>query len=578
MDNLQRHRVKFVVLGISIIYLGLIVRLSYLQLIKYPALSSKARTQHLFKVKLEPRRGDILDSRGQALALSIDMWSIYVHPHKLKDRVRAADLLSQALSLDKKICLQKLSGEAPFVWLKRKANKEEYESVKRLRLDGVGFIEEARRYYPQASLGANVLGFVGLDNQGLEGIEKRFNSLLAGFPGEYLAERDARGREISSYIFRMIKPVEGGAIYLTFDSVIQNIAEEKLSEAIRKARAKAGVAIVIDPGSGAILAMASSPTFDPNNFGQSPQPSYRNLAISLVFEPGSTFKSITAAAALETNAFKPEDRIYCENGAIRVANYIIHDHEPYGWLSFSQAIEKSSNIGLLKVGQKVGSVNFYNIIRAFGFGRETGLEVSGEEKGIVPGARSWKPINTATISFGQGIAVTPLQMVCAYAAIANGGVWNRPYLVKEVIGPEGVPYKKSFSAEGKRIISIETSFRLREILRRVVESGTGQAAKIEGIDIAGKTGTAQKISPGGGGGYQEGKYIASFLGFFPVDAPKVLIAVFIDEPKGVYYGGVVAAPCFKEMAKEIYAYLRLGEPLERIYMSSSLVPLNSITD
>ena len=576
MGDLQRRRVKVVVLGLSIIYLGLMSRLSYLQLIKYPALSSKARTQHFFKVRLEPRRGDILDSRGQALALSLDKCSIYVHPHKLKDKLKAADLLSKVLALDKETCLTKLSGEAPFVWLKRKADREEYESVKRLKLEGVGFIEEARRYYPQTSLGANVLGFVGLDNQGLEAIEKRFNSLLAGFPGEYLVERDARGREISSYIVRMIKPVEGGSIYLTIDSVIQNIAEEKLAETIRKARARAGVAIVMDPRSGAILAMASSPTFDPNNFGQFSQPSYRNLGTSLVFEPGSTFKSITAAAALETNTFKPEDRIYCENGAVRVANYIIHDHEPYGWLSFSQAIEKSSNIGLLKVGQKVGSDNLYNIIRAFGFGRETGLEISGEEKGIVPGLRSWKPINTATISFGQGIAVTPLQMVCAYAAIANGGVWNRPYLVKEVIGPEGIPLKKSFSAEGKRVISIETSFRLRDILRRVVEDGTGRGAKIEGIDIAGKTGTAQKISSGGG--YLAGKYVASFLGFFPVDTPRVLIAVFVDEPGGVYYGGVVAAPCFREMAKEIYAYLRLGEPLERIYMSSSLVPLSTITD
>lgn len=577
MGDLQRRRVKLVVLGLSLVYLGLMSRLSYLQLIKYPAISSKARTQHFFKVRLEPRRGDILDSRGHALALSLDKYSIYVHPHKLKDKVKAADLLCKVLALDKKTCLTKLNGEAPFVWLKRKADRGEYESIKRLRLEGVGAIEEARRYYPQGSLGANVLGFVGLDNQGLEGIEKRFNSLLAGFPGEYLVERDARGREISSYVSRMIKPVEGGSLYLTVDSIVQNIAEEKLAGAVEKARARAGVAIVMDPRSGAILAMASSPTFDPNKFNQFSQASYRNLGTSLVFEPGSTFKSITAAAALETNTFKPEDRIYCENGAVHVANYIIHDHEPYGWLSFSQAIEKSSNIGLLKVGQKVGSHNLYNIVRAFGFGRETGLEVAGEEKGIVPGLRSWKPINTATISFGQGIAVTPLQMVCAYAAIANGGVWNRPYLVKEVIGPEGVPYKKSFSVEGKRIVSIETSFRLRNILRKVVEDGTGQGAKIEGIDIAGKTGTAQKISSEGGG-YQEGKYVASFLGFFPVDTPKVLIGVFVDEPQGVYYGGVVAAPCFREMAKEIYAYLRLGEPLERIYMSSSLVPLSTITD
>jgi cell division protein FtsI/penicillin-binding protein 2 len=552
--------------GLSAIYFGLITRLFFLQLVRFPSLSSKANVQHFYKIELEPKRGDILDRNGGALALSIKRWSVYVHPYKVKDKGRLAVILADALHMDRKDCLTKLMSDAPFVWLKRKVEDSEYELVKKQKLEGIGFIEDARRYYPQKELCANVVGFVGMDNQGLEGIEKRFNSVLAGFPGEYRVERDAQGREITSQVVKLVKPIEGTSIYLTIDSVIQNILQDTLSKTVSERHAKGGVAIAIDPTTGEILAMASIPTFDPNHFTYYPQSSYRNLATSFVFEPGSTFKPITAAAALEEKIFKPDDRIYCENGALRVANYVIHDHNPHGMLSFSDAIQKSSNIGLLKIGQKVGKDTLYNYIKAFGFGEKTGLEVPGEEMGIVPPLRLWRPITLVTVSFGQGIAATPLQMVCAYSAIANGGIMNKPYLVKKVIGPEGVPYKKSFSEQGKRIISIETSFRLREILKKVVEDGTGGLARIDGIDIAGKTGTAQK--PGASGGYSD-NYVASFIGFFPAANPKIVIGIFIDEPKGMYYGGVVAAPCFRDMAKKIYNYLEIEEPQERIYYGMS---------
>lgn len=563
----ERRRVGVIVLGLSALYIILAARLTWLQLIEHPSLSSRARTQQVFKVKLEPRRGDILDNYGRAIAISVERWSVYAHPYKIKDKAATAVFLSCILHMDRKICLEKLHSDAPFVWIKRKIERYEYQSIKNKKVDGIGFVEEAKRYYPQGTLASNIVGFTGMDNQGLEGIEKRFDRLLAGFPGEYQVGRDARGVEISSYIFRSIKPIEGASIYLTIDSVIQNMAEESLAGAISKTRAKGGAVIALDPSSGEILGMASYPTFDPNNFSDYSQSSYRNQAVSFVFEPGSTFKTITAAAALEENIFKAADKIYCENGEIKVTNRVIHDHDPYGWLTFSEAVEKSSNIGLLKIGQKVGKERLYEYIRTFGFGDKLELEVPGEEKGIVPGLRSWKPITLATISFGQGIAVTPIQMLCAYSAIANGGILQKPYLVKQIIGPEGVPFKKSFESQGKRILSVETSFRMKEILRKAVENGTGRMAKIDGLDIAGKTGTAQKISPEGG---YDNKYIASFIGFFPLDNPKILIGVFIDEPQGLYYGGVVSAPCFRDMAKEIYSYLGLGQSKERIYMSSSL--------
>jgi cell division protein FtsI/penicillin-binding protein 2 len=565
----RRGRTGIVVLGITCIYIALIARLSFLQLIRFRSLSSKANTQHFFKVKLQPRRGDILDSRGRPIALSLRRRSVYAHPHKLGNKEAVASALSHILQMDKDACLEKFSSDAPFVWIKRRIEKNQYAAIRKLKADGIGFIEESRRFYPQGRLAANVIGFVGIDNEGLEGIEKRFDGILSGFPGEYQVKRDARGREISSSISRLIKPVEGASVYLTIDNVIQNIVEERLANAVHKTKAKGGTAIVLNPASGEILGMASYPSFDPNNFGSFSQNSYRNRAISFVFEPGSTFKIITAAAALEEKAFRPIDKIYCEDGALKVANYVIHDHKPHGWLTFSETVEKSSNIGLLKIGQKLGKETFYDYIRAFGFGEKTKLELPGEEKGIFPSLNSWKPITVATVSFGQGIAVTPLQMVCAYAAIANGGILNKPYLIKEVIGPEGVPFKKSFSDEEKRILSIETAFHLRKILEKVVVNGTGHLAKIDEINIAGKTGTAQKVSPAGG--YSRDKYIASFIGFLPVDEPKLLIGVFIDEPRGIHYGGVVAAPCFRDMAKEIFSYLRLGLPDERIYMTSSLM-------
>ncbi len=559
----RRARVGTIVFGLTLFYLILIGRLTFLQLIRYPSLSSKARNQHFFKVKLDPRRGDILDSRGRAIALSLERWSVYAHPYKLEDKAKAAVVLSSALHMDKETILEKLRSDAPFVWIKRQAEMDEYKSIKKQGLDGIGFIKGAKRYYPHGQLGANAIGFVGVDNEGLEGIENRFNNILVGFPGEYQAERDARGEEIFSYVFRLIKPVEGASIYLTIDNVIQNIAEESLAKAINKTKAKGGTAIVLDPNSGEILGMASYPTFDPNHFNSFPQNSYRNQAISFVFEPGSTFKTITAAAALEERLFKIQDKIYCEDGALKVANYIIHDHKPYSWLTFSETIEKSSNIGLLKIGQRVGRETFYEYIRTFGFGERLGVEMPGEEKGILPSLHTWKPITLATISFGQGIAVTPIQIVGAYAAIANGGIFNKPYIVKKIIGPEGVPFKKHFSTEGKRVISGETSSRLREILRKVVEGHSGRLVRIDGLDIAGKTGTAQKVSPEGG--YSKDKYIASFIGFMPVDEPKILIGVFVDEPQGIHYGSVVAGPCFRDMAKQIHNYLWLGRANERIY-------------
>lgn len=564
----SRIRARTVVLGLSSIYIVLLVRLATLQLIRYPSLSSKAKDQHFFKVVLEPRRGDILDRCGRPIALSIERRSAYAHPYKLKDKKKAAELLSSVLNMDKKEILQKFFDDSPFVWVKRKVERNEYIAIKNLNLDGIGFIEESKRYYPQGSLGANAVGFAGIDNRGLEGIEKRFDSLLSGFPGEYRAIRDARGKEISSCIFKLIKPVEGASLYLTIDNVIQNIVEESLFETVERKRARGGAAVVVDPRSGEILAMASYPTFDPNVFASYPKESYRNNATSLVYEPGSTFKAITASAALEEKLFKTTDTIYCENGEIKIASHIIHDHDPYGILTFSETVEKSSNIGLLKIGQKVGSKKLYGYIKDFGFGSRIGLDLYGEENGIIPPLRLWKPITLVTVSFGQGIATTPIQMVSAYSAIANGGILNRPYIVKKVIGPEGVSFRNSFSGEGKRIISVETSFRMREIMRKAVESGTGTRAKIKGLDIAGKTGTAQKVSPQGG--YCEDKYIASFIGFFPADSPEIIIGIFIDEPQGIYYGGSVAAPCFREAAEKIIGYRKISTPDEKIYMSWSL--------
>ncbi len=538
---------------------GLIVgRMVQLQVLKKEELYKLAARQHSSQIPLVPKRGTIYDRNGNELAVSIEVDSVYATPRRIADVEKTVQRLSAIIPGDPKELGRRLRSGKSFEWIERKITPKEAEALKTLGLPGIHFLRENKRFYPHSHLAAHVLGFVGLDSKGLEGIELQYDALLNGKPTVLKTERDARGRMIMIAGDPQERREEHYQnLFLTIDQQIQHIAETELNQSVQKWGAQGGMVIVMDPVTGKILALASHPFFNPNQFIEYRPRSWRNRALSDVFEPGSMFKAFLAAAVFEEKVVQPTDSFYCENGFYTIYDRTIRDHSRHGWLTFHQVIKVSSNIGAAKAAEKIGKERFYRYLCDFGFGEKTRIGLPGEAKGLVKHPRYWPPITLNTIAFGQGIAVTGIQMATAFSAIANGGVLMRPQIVERITDERGKVIQ-SFQPEAvRRVISAETSQKVMALLKAATEKGgTGEQAVPQGYEVAGKTGTAQKVD-GFSGGYSEDKFTSGFIGCAPADQPQIVVLVVIDEPRGSTYGGVVAAPVFRAIVEKVLPYLHV---------------------
>jgi cell division protein FtsI (penicillin-binding protein 3) len=550
--SLNWFKVRIIFLSCLLCFCFVLVlgRMFQLQVLKKEQLYKLAARQQHTQIPLVPKRGTIYDSRGNELAVSIEVDSVYADARKVTEVEKTARELAAILEIDRQELKQRLKNHRSFEWVQRKISPKEVEQIKELRLSGVSFLRENRRFYPNSQLAAHLVGFVGLDSKGLEGIEFQYDALLNGANQVWTTARDALGREIAMGKTSFEKEDHYRNVILTIDKPIQHITETELGRGVEKWGAKGGMAIAMDPWSGKILAMASFPTFNPNQFIQYRSKSWRNRALSDVFEPGSMFKAFLAAAALEEQVVRPSDSFFCENGSYKVYDRTIHDHSKHGYLTFQQIIKFSSNIGASKVGEKMGKERLYRYISAFGFGEKTRIGLPGEGKGIVHHPRYWSPVALDTISFGQGVSVTGVQLATALSAIANGGSLMKPYVVEKITNEKG-EVVQSFKPETiRKVISEETARKVRMLLKAATEKGgTGEGAVPAGYEVAGKTGTAQKVDSLMGG-YSDDRYVSGFMGFAPADAPKLVVLVIVDEPQGNGYGGVVAAPIFKTIMEK----------------------------
>lgn len=555
-----RKRVAVLFLFVAVIMFGLGCRLIYIQFFKSSWLTENAIDQRIRDIPVEAKRGIIFDRHGRELAVSASTESVYAIPAEIRNAEETAAKLAAILNLNEDKLAAKLKKRQAFTWIKRKIDSESALAIKRLNLSGIGLTQENRRYYPHENLASHVLGFTGIDSQGLDGVETTFDSYLKGRSGSIVVEYDARGREIPYASHRFIPPVEGHNIYLTIDTVIQQIVERDLDRVMKDTQAKAATIIVMKPNTGEILAMANRPDYNPNRFADFSPKLWRNIAVSNAYEPGSTFKVLTTTAALGEKIVRLDDRFF-DPGGIEVQGRTIHcwKHGGHGSQSFREVVENSCNTGFVTVGLKLGSEPFYKYLDAFGLGRPTNIDLPGEAKGIVINKNQVKPINIATMSMGQSIAVTPIQLLTAVSAVANDGLRTRPQIVREVRDKAGNVVRGFQPDIVERIVDTDTAKEIQNVLESVVSNGTGKNAYIEGYRIAGKTGTAQKV---GAGGYVPGKYVASFVGFAPADNPQVAMLVIIDEPVGIYYGGQIAAPVFGAAVKDILEYLKVAPRLD----------------
>ena len=558
-----RGRRILVACGLGIAFILVIVRLVNLQVLQAAELTVKADRQHQKNVTLEGARGTIYDRNSKVLAMNMEVPSVFGVPGSLGNPGLTARNLSPILHVKATEIEKKLKQEKHFVWLARKLEPEQGRRLERLSLDGVGVVMEVRRFYPKGPLLSHVLGFAGMDDRGLEGVELRYEQYLRGEKRTVVLQRDALGRAVFPKGLHEEGAAAGHSLTLTVDEVIQYIAEKELDEAVSRSNAKSGTIIVMNPKTGAVLAMAVSPRFDPNAVAALAPDRWRNRALTDTYEPGSTMKTVIAAAALEEKVMTPGSMIYGENGQLSIANTVIHDHEKSGWMTFAQMIQKSSNIGAAKVGMALGEWRVFDYLKEFGFGDKTGIDLPGETGGLLRGPRQWGKRSLASISMGQEIGVTPLQMVTAVSAIANGGVLMKPYVVSEVRNAKGQLVAQTMPQAKRRIISADTARTLTTLLEGVVTSGTGGKAAIPGYRVAGKTGTAQKVDPRTGA-YSSTLLVGSFLGYVPAEDPRLAMIVVIDEPRGEGWGGVVAAPVFRRVGEQVLNYLgvTVDEPVK----------------
>jgi len=556
-EKWTRVRIRLMWVLFVTIFVLVASRAFYLQVVKKDSLVKLAEKQHQRIVPLTPARGVIFDSNNAPLAVSIEMDSCYAEPRNMESLPQAAAKLAPLLALPKEQVEKKLNGNKNFVWLQRRMAPDLVARIKSLDLDGIGFVKEGKRFYPNSEVASHVVGFTGLDPEGLEGIELKYDSTILGSTGYLVTERDALGRDIDLKGAVVKSADKGHNVTLTLDKNIQYIAEKELTKAVETNGAKAGIALVMEPETGRVLAMANYPNFNPNTyFKYSPQ-ALRNRSISDSFEPGSTFKIFLVASALEEKVIRPTDGFNCENGSYSIGGRTIHDTHRYGSLSVAQILKYSSNIGAAKIGTRLGQERLYAALTNFGFGERSGIDLPGESGGNLRNKNQWFGVDLATISFGQGVSATALQIATAVSAVANGGLLMKPYLVEKISDDSGNALQVFAPVVKRRILSPETAKTVARMLEGVVvEGGTGVNAAVDGYRSAGKTGTAQKVDPLTRG-YSVNKRTASFVGFVPLEKPRLTILVVIDEPKTSSYGGVVAAPAFSAIAQQALCYLKV---------------------
>ena len=554
--NYKTFRAALIAGGFALWLTAVCVRAGYLQLYRGEWLSNKAVGQVEEKVTVYGKRGTIYDAQHQAMAVSIETPSVAAYPAVMENKPAAAARLAKALGLRTGAVKHKLTSGRRFVWLKRQATPKEAQAVRALDLKGVDFIPEHTRFYPNTALAAQVLGFTGIDGHGLEGLEFYYDQELKGGENTITVFKDALGRGFDADA--LSGPARAGNnLILTLDGHIQYIAEQALADAVNTYEARSGMAIVMNPRTGAVLALAHYPTFNPNAYRKYDQFTWRNRAITDPFEPGSTMKIFSASAALESGITTPNSIFFCENGTYAVGRHTVHDTKSYGWLSLQQIVKYSSNIGVVKVAEKIGGRVLFDSLQAFGFGDRTHIDCPGESSGSLSNYKGWSAIDTGAIAFGQGVSVTGLQLITAAAAVANDGLMMKPHIVQAVTDPMGRPIRTIEPQSLDQVVSVATAQTVRRIMRSVItDGGTGVEADLEGYDVCGKTGTAQKIEPNGQ--YARNKYVASFIGFAPTQRPALVALVVVDEPKTSHYGGTVAAPAFKRIIKETLSYLHIA--------------------
>jgi cell division protein FtsI/penicillin-binding protein 2 len=539
--RLPNRRIRLLLVFFVLAFLGTFGRAVWLQAVQAQPLDRLARGQHHATIEVPAARGSLLDRKGVELAIGKQAITVYANPRHVADPRATAIAAARALRIDPDRLYGKLADRSRgFVYVARKADPERAAALKALNLTGLGFYPEERRVYPLGSVAAHVLGFAGLDNRGLSGLELALDKTLAGRSGRQTVARDPFGRTLD--VLSSVSPVEGRNVRLTLDDTLQANAESILRRTVRHWGAKAATAVVLDPRTGEVLAMASEPGFDANRFPETDKDTQRNRAVTDTYEPGSTLKVVTVAGALSEGLVTPATPFSLEP-SIRVADRVIHEAHRTRTerMTVAEILSQSSNVGTITLAELLGRSRLETWVERFGFGKRSGVDFPGETSGILP--FYWSGSTIGTLPIGHGIAVTPVQMAAAYAAVANGGVWLRPRLVADR------PPKR------RRVMSKPVADQLLSMLRDVVIEGTGTEAEVEGYQVAGKTGTAAKPDPRGG--YSQSRYVASFVGVVPASAPRLVVLVTVDEPNGAIWGGVVAAPAFQQIAHFALQYLEI---------------------
>jgi len=557
MQEEKVHVRLLIVAGVALLWMTAVFgRLAYLQLVRHSEYFARAQRQQQRTIEITPKRGAIYDRNMHPLAMSVSVESAFAVPSEIGDnKSMAAQLLSGALGIPRDVLETRFASGGSFVWVLRKLPPDKAEAVRALNLKGVYLQAENQRYYPKRELASHVLGFVDLDEKGLGGIEHALDNVIRGKSERIVVMADAKQRWFDG---GAAQKDQGASVVLTIDEKIQYIAERELAAAIVKTHAIAGTVIVQNPTNGAILALANWPKFNPNSPNDVRADSRMDRAVSAIYEPGSTFKLITLAAAFDQNLTNPDEVFDCENGSVIVAGHRIHDHKPFKLLTVSEILAKSSDVGAIKIAIRLGAPKFYEYIRAFGFGQQTGVELPGESKGLLRKIENWSGVSIGSISMGQEVGVTPMQLVTAVSAIANGGTLYKPHVVAELRRGDQLLSLNGPLAAGdpKEVIRPETAATLRRLMEGVILNGTGPLARLDGWTAAGKTGSAQKIDPATGR-YSPTQLIASFTGFAPINDPAVTILVSLDSPVGQHEGGQVAAPVFKRIAEQVLSYLNV---------------------
>ncbi len=546
-----RRRILFLFFSTLLAVLVLVMRLAWIQVALGEELRARAEEDRTRSMPVQARRGTIFDRRGRELAISVNVDSVFAVPAEIEDAEATAAKLASTLGMDYGKVLDRLTRRAAFVWIKRQIDPEVAAELQAADLPGIGFTQESRRYYPKGSLASHVLGIAGIDNQGLEGVEVVYDEELRGTPGKIIIEYDARGRELPQAVHRYVPPVDGQSLVLTIDEVIQFITERELEKAVIEHQALRGVAIVMDPRTGEILAMANRPDYDPNHYQDYPVENRRNLAVTDALPPGSTFKPLTVAMAVEEGVASWGDTFHCP-GNIVITGVSVSCWKSHGTLDLEGALEQSCNVAMANLALRLGAESFFRYAEAFNLTNRLGIDFPGEGKGSVPTPAQMRPLDLGVMGFGQTLTMTPLQLLSAIAALANDGVLMKPYLVKQLLGPEGEVLQTFSPTPLRQVVSEKTAREVLQAMVAVVEEGTGRNARVEGYTVAGKTGTAQKVVAGG---YERGRYLSSFVGIAPASDPRIAVLVMIDEPKGTYYGGQVAAPAVAAIIRDTMRYL-----------------------